>query len=1026
MRLARLFFSLSLSAVLTAGTAAGFAQSVDTAGLEVDVHDPSGALVGGSTLTLTNETTHDIRVGVSDSHGVFRFTALKPGGYTLTVERSGFATRKQTGITLAVGQGSTLNVGLTMANSDTVVQVDSDVSAIDPDRTSIGETISQVEIDNLPSDGRNFLDFAVTVPGVTDTQTTGQNSGFSVNGQRSRSNSIMIDGVENNGALNGNVRQTLSQDAIAQFQVLTEQMPAEFGGAGGGFVNVVTRGGTDNFHGTAYYFNRDNMFTTPNYFTSADPGTYSRNDVGATLGGPLKQNRTYFFGAAEYIGLNTSNRSNFCHLGTSGCTSTTYDTINTALATGFFINSPVKGLDFDRYIPKSSAQGLYSLRVDHRINDRNTIIARVLYVQYIQANSTNAGYYYDLSTATGTYTRTQNYFTEWTHIFTPRLINEAHFMVAPQRMKQLPNTYGPGADIAGSVYVGPTTDFPVTLNEDHYEADDALSYTIGKHLFKAGVQLNYIRANSNYQGGFSGFWNFYTSGNFASGIPYRYAQNFGTSDISLPDTQLGMYLEDSWKVSRRLTANLGVRYDIDFQPQGYNLDQSNPIQSGLSTGMNRDFNNVAPRVGLAYSLDSKGKTVLRAGYGMFYDKNLLILARNTLQSKKSLIYNYYNSSTATLDALWKSGSYAASANYPTGTGIAPTIQVAYPGLKIPMIHQFDIGIDRAITNKLILSVTGVHVQGQNLLKVSNANLNAPVILTPQNQGSFGFNPTYIPYVPGNTCLSPSSSNNGNTGRATYQPCPQQYNRPIYLDETDTATGDLIHKARINDAFNDITITGPWGHSNYSGLRVTLQQKSWHGLSYRVGYVYSKALDDAPDFLNGAYPNNPFDPRAEKSVSNEDVRHRFTSAVVWKIPYLTFRRHHNDWTRQIFGNWTVSGTYIANSGTPRNITVGSDMNYDGNTSTDRPFINGVMLGRNAGLPSMIASLNLRGQKEIRFRHGMRLSASAEVFNALNRVNFTGYDVTTGVYVYNTIPALNANSATSAASGRTVQLGGRFQF
>lgn len=1019
MRLARLFLPLSLSAVLIAGTATAFAQSVDTAGLEVDVHDPHGAMVGGSTLTLVNDTTHEVRVGVSDPHGIFRFTALKPGGYTLTVERSGFATRKQTGITLAVGQGSTLNVGLTIANSDTVVQVDADVSTIDPDRTTIGETISQVEIDNLPSDGRNFLDFAVTVPGVTDTQTTGQNSGFSVNGQRSRSNSIMIDGVENNGAINGNVRQTLSQDAIAQFQVLTEQMPAEFGGAGGGFVNVVTRSGTDNYHGTAYYFNRSSMFASPNYFLTDDPGTYSRNDLGATVGGPLKQNRTYFFGAAEYIGLNTSNYSHFCHQGVGGCTNTTYNTVNSVLASGAFINSPVKGLDFDHFIPKSSAQGLYSLRVDHRINDRNTIIARVLYVQYIQANSTNAGYYYDLSTATGTYTRTQNYFTEWTHIFTPRLINEAHFMVAPQRMKQIPNSFGPGADIAGAVFVGPTTDFPVTLNEDHYEADDAVSYTLGKHLFKAGVQLNYIHANSNYQGGFSGYWNFYTAGNMNLGIPYRYAQNFGVTDIKLPDTQLGMYLEDSWKVARRLTLNLGVRYDIDFQPQGYNRDQSNPIESGLSTGMNRDFNNIAPRIGLAYSLDGKGKTVLRAGYGMFYDKNLLILARNTLQSKKTLVYSYYNSSLATLEALWKTGSYAPSTQYPSDATLPPTIQVAYPGLKIPMIHQFDLGIDRAITNKLILSITGVHVQGQNLLKVSNANLNAPVILTPQNQGSFGFNPVYDPTV--TSCLSPSSSQS----RSTAQPCPQQYNRPIYLDETDAA-GDIIHKARINDAYNDITITGPWGHSNYSGLRVTLQQKSWHGLNYRVGYVYSKALDDAPDFLNGAYPNNPYDPRAEKSVSNEDTRHRFTSAVVYKIPYLVFRRRENSWTRQIFGNWTVSGTYIANSGTPGNITVGSDMNYDGSTSTDRPFVNGVMIGRNAGKALRIATLNLRGQKEIRFKHGMRLSASAEIFNAMNRANFGSYSVTTGVYAVSALPQLTATSATSAASGRTVQLGGRFQF
>jgi hypothetical protein len=988
------------------------AQSVDTAGLEVDVRDPSGAHLPGATLTLTQTQTHDKRVGVSDSHGRYRFVELPVGSYDLLVEKDGFSALHQTGVTLSVGQAAVLSADLKVSDTSATVQVNADVSTIDPDKTTIGQTISTEEIDNLPSDGRNFLDFAVTVPNVTITQTSGQNSGFSVNGQRSRSNSIMIDGVENNGALNGNVRQTLSQDAIAQFQVLTEQAPAEFGGAGGGFINVVTRAGTDRFHGSLYYFMRNNFLNTPNYFANVVPNTYSRNDVGMSLGGPIKPNRTYFYGALEYIGFNTSVFSNFCHANAPGCTSTTYDTVNNTLATGALIGSPVRGLDFDQYIPRNYAQTLSSLRVDHRISDRDTLIARVLYVQYIQAQSTNAGSIYDISTATGTYTHTQNYFTEWTHIFSPKLLNEAHFMVAPQRLKQLPHTYGVGADIAGTVYVGPTGDFPVTLDEDHYEADDALSYTRGAHLLKGGVQINYIRAHSNFDTDFNGYWNFYSGSNFASGIPYRFTQNFGNPDIHLPDLILGAYLEDSWKVFSRLTVNAGVRYDLDLQPQGFNQNAGDPVQANLSQGMNRDYNNFAPRLALAYSLDSKGKTILRAGYGMFYDKNLLILARNTLQTKNTLIYNYNNSSTAALQALWKTGPYPRSTAYPS-IGIAPTVARAWPYQVLPLTHQMDLGIDRAITSKLVFSVTGLHVAGEKLLKVTNSNLAAPIIMTTANQQNFG----YAAYNPnGAACTSVNSS----IARSSCQPPYQMLGRPMYLNYTDPTTG-AVRSPRLDSHLNDITLTGNWGHSNYNALRVSLVQAAWHGLTARAGFTWSRAEDDSPDFLNGNYPDNPYNPAAERSLSNEDIRNRFTGTLVYRVPFALSGRKH-DWVRQVLGNWIFSGFMNESSGAPENITVGSDINFD-DGSLDRPFINGAIVGRNTFRGERNSSVQVRGQKEIHLMRGTRFVFSAEAFNVFSHLNITDHLTTWGT---NQAPGSTFGNRVSASDSRTMQLGFRYIF
>ncbi|MFC6645604.1 TonB-dependent receptor domain-containing protein [Granulicella cerasi] len=1024
MRLARWFLSLSLLVALFIGVSAR-AQSVDTAGLEVDVRDPSGAKVEGATLTLTNTATHDVRVGVSGKAGVFRFVALQPGGYELLVEHAGFAQTRQTGITLSVGQASTANIALTVASSDAVVQVNADVSQIDPDRTTIGQTISQEEIDNLPSDGRNFLDFAITVPEVTTTQTTGQNSGFSVNGQRSRSNSIMIDGVENNGQLNGNVRQTLSQDAIAQFQVLTEQFPAEFGGAGGGFINVVTRAGTDKFHGTAYYFTRQQFLNSSNAFSNTNPSIYSRNDLGLSVGGPIKSNRTYFFGALEYVGLNTSKYS---YIGSYA------SAVDGTLAAGKLIGSPVRGVDTDGYIPQSSAQTLASMRIDHRISDRDTLIGRVLYVQYLQANSTNTGGYYDLSAATSTYTHTQNYFAEWTHIFSPTLLNELHAMVAPQRLKQLPHVYGTGAAIGGVVNIGATSDFPVTLDEDHYEIDDALSKTLGRHLFKAGVQVNYIRARSYFPTNFVGYWSFYTTGNFALAAPqpYRYVQSFGNPDIHLPDTLIGGYIEDSWKATSRLTLNLGVRYDLDLQPQGFNQNANDPIQASLSHGMARDYNNFAPRVALSYAIDKKGKTVLRAGYGMFYDKNLLILARNTLQTKQQLVMTLNNSGTTTAAAntalinAFATGPYTNTASFPTtgfGAGFAPSISRSFPGTVLPIIHQMDLGIDRALTSKLVLSITGIHVEGEKLLKAANSNLAPPVILTSANQ-------TYFGYAVSN---GTTTCNGVNSSSGKSQPCYQQLNRAFYGDMRDPTTNALIRAGRLDPHYYDISITGPWGHSNYNGLRIGLQQNAWHGLTVRAGYVWARAEDDAPDFLNGALPDNPYNPKAEKSLSNEDVRNRFTGSMVYRIPYHTNRRHFT-WTKAILGDWIMSGTYITGSGTPQNITVGSDMNNDGSTSTDRPFINGVIVGRNAFRGARQSSASARGQKEIRFPRGQRLTFSAEAFNLFNHYNITDFDTSWGTGQNPTArtptstgkPGSYYGEADAASGSRVMQLGIRYKF
>jgi hypothetical protein len=287
---------------------------------------------------------------------------------------------------------------------------------------------------------------------------------------------------------------------------------------------------------------------------------------------------------------------------------------------------------------------------------------------------------------------------------------------------------------------------------------------------------------------------------------------------------------------------------------------------------------------------------------------------------------------------------------------------------------------------MVFSATFVHVTGEKLLKEANSNLGPPVILTAANQQSLGF------AAPGGT---------------TNQPVFQQFNRPYF------ANGN-----RINPSFNDINITGPWGHSNYNGLRAVLTQQAQHGLTFRFAWVWSRAEDDAADFLNGNFANNPYDPHAERSLSDEDVRNRLTAALVYRVPF----GGNKNLLHAVFGDWVLSGTMTGGSGSPENITVGTDVNND-DADSDRPFINGVITGRNSFRGGRQSTVNLRGQKEIRLPRGERLSLSAETFNTFSHENNTRYDTVWGTAA---TPNTGYGEPTAAGGSRVFQLGARYSF
>jgi hypothetical protein len=987
-------FSMRLPALLilfclfSAGPAARMlhAQSADTAGLEVDVTDASGALVPGAKLVLINHATQVTRDGVTGKDGRYRFADIPIGDYTLTIDKEGFNQEVESGISLSVAQDAKLPVALQVLNSQEAVTVTADTAVVDTNRTTTGETISTNEIENLPSNGRNFSDFALTVPGVTPQATSGQGSGISVNGQRGRSNNIMIDGVENNGDLNGTVRQTLSQDAIAQFQVMTNQFLPEYGNAGGGLINVVTKTGTSNFHGDLFYFGRRTSLNAHPYcFIASCPNPFFvQNDFGATLGGPIGNDKTVFFAAVEYQGLNTNLVTTISPATIAG--------INAILAVRPLVGGGVKSVSSSNTVPITNTSTLASLRVDHTFSARDTFTLRLLYGHYDHNNPTldrSDGSLSDVSNYGFDTLQAYNATAIYTHVFSPNMLNELHAQASPQHLIQVPNDpTGPAvfignngtSTIAGTpIEFGRNTDFPTLLNENHYEVTDAISWSHGKHLIKFGVDVDSVRANSSFPTDFAGVFDFTCvySPNPGPGMPvaptgvstcvdsleagasYEYTQGFGQPKIFLPDWLTSGYIEDSWKILPRLTLNYGLRYDVDLQPQGYNNNLSDPIEAPLPKGIPRDFNNFAPRAGLAWTLDKSGKTVIRAGFGIFYDKIFLLVARNTLLARNTL--NETTVAAATQQFL--TGPFAQSSTYPSGQSVtAPSINTITSIMPIPYAQQADLYVDRDLGDRWSLELGYVTVQGAKMLKSSDVNLGPPIILTPANAAT--------------VCAC--------------TPSFQQTGRPYY------GASD-----RLNPSFNLIEEVGSWGHSRYNAFQGTIGRQVSNGLTLRSSWIWSKELDDASDFTQAQQADNPYNPHAERSLGDEDQRNRFVGAAVYRFPYTYGSGHRASALQWVFGDWVGSSIATVFSGSPYDITVGSDVNADGNSGSDRPYI-GTLNGLNGGY--IVKRNDLRGprqqnvsfrlQKRVPLGEGRRLEFTVESFNTFNHANFNAMSTTWG--------------------------------
>jgi hypothetical protein len=736
--------SLSIFALLF--TAICFGQGgVATGDLHVIVKDPVGNLVTNATVTAKDLEKGLVRTANGDGEGGYSIRLLPPGIYSVTIDATGFGGILNSGVAITVGGLVELPITLSVATGKEVVEVSSQAELVETSRSSTTDTIGQRRIDNLPINGRNYINFTLTDSQVVrdNAPNTGAapTSGLNMSGQRARSNLVNVDGADaTDNSVNG-VRSTVSQEAVQEFQIITNSYAAEYGRAAGGVVNIITRSGSNAFHGDLFGYLRNRNFQAVNPFSTVSNPAYTRVQGGLAFGGPIKKDKTFFYFAYE---ITRRHETGFSSIG-QDCTTTggqscfglsPFDasaffgaagSVNLQLTPdqiAFLANpavggtaavSPAYAAEVGQYLglvgassgmavngawpvgltggfpglggfptscttpgscfvpasyqtltsqmgnfPVFEGTSLYSLRIDHNLSNNHRLTLRGNVSPSTVTGIEVSGQ--DQPFGQNAYSRTsQQTYRDVAGVFQDtwaignNKVNEFRFQYARRGLSyfyntQIPGGADPAVNIPGFAYFGREPYSYIQRVENRYQFTDNFSWSVGRHSMKFGGDVNYLPITATFTvnyGGVYDFGSFSASSlgfvnpspgalpdfpglspvqSYGAGLPGDFVQGIGSPSDSFKNIPIGVFWQDSWRVSPKITLNYGVRYDVEIppkfkEPQGLALPAYNLL--GLQKGIQTDKNNFQPRIGVAWDPAGNGKTVVRASYGLFYDHPLL-------------------------------------------------------------------------------------------------------------------------------------------------------------------------------------------------------------------------------------------------------------------------------------------------------------------------------------------------------------------------------------------------------------------
>lgn len=698
-------------------------QTINNASLSGRVTDPSGSVVQHAGVRVVQTATGLAHTAETDNEGRFRFPYLAIGPYQITIRQPGFAETTRS-VVLTVGADFHLPITLSVAGAETTINVNSTSPSLELNRSQIAQTISTNEVQNLSLLGRNFLDLALLVPGVSPTNTASTQlfaetsavpgQGISVSSQRNFSNSFIVDGVSANDDAAGLTGTFYGVDVVREFQVVTSGGQAEFGRALGGYINIVTRSGTNSLHGNAYGFLRNQRLNANNALSQTRlPLTQAQ--YGASIGGPILHDRTFYYGNFERRQLNQDG------------------IITIAPANVALINARLQSIGYQGSLIDT---GLYPnpvrtnnafVRLDHRISSRDEFSVRYNLYQVDSQNSRGVGGLSATSAAAALHDTDHTITASNILALSSKTVNETRGQYTHSDLKAPPNDpTGPAVSISGVAAFGTLSASPVARRNNLYELVDNLSHQAGPHALRAGADFLYNNLTITFPQSNRGSYSFSSLSTFLGGTYNNsgFTQSFGNPVVPQTNPNIGFYIQDEWKLSPAFTLNAGVRYDLQF------------LKS-----VETDTSNISPRFGFAWSPFGNSSTVLRGSFGLFYDRIPLRALSNALQSSG----NTTGITPATFVTVSLSPTQAGAPAFPKilstlPSGVLVNFTTMDPRMQNAYSEQSSLEAEQQLSTQTTLGISYQHLRGLHL--IASVNQNTPTCTATGTNNGCRPNPQY--------------------------------------------------------------------------------------------------------------------------------------------------------------------------------------------------------------------------------------------------------------------------------------------
>ena len=955
------------------------AQLGNEGSIEGIVTDPSGAVIPGVMLCVKNPNTSDTFNTSTNELGLFRFPVLPVGSYELVAEHPGFASLIQKIVVVNIGAEVNLTLILRLAVGKETVVVRGEAPLLESTRSQMSSTVDARLVSSLPLNGRTFLGFVFLTPGVTPGVTpAARGVSLSFGGQRGMY-SLLLDGADNSntffggsplGGLPGSDSYQLSQEAVQEFQVNTNAYSAELGRAGSGVISVITKSGTNEFHGSLFWYFRDKALNATGLIqkTIGDPKEALHvHQFGGAVGGPIRRSKLFFF--ANYDGQRRKELNlTFLNL-PSG-----FNLSSDPIVAGF----QQRALDY--LTPRAASwvrgfdQDVYLAKIDWHITSTHRFSGRWNRHVFAGPNLEQSGVQHSLEHTGDSEINSDVFAVSLTSTPSNRMANVARFSHLRSNEPGRSNSPNPEANIfeGGQLVlsVGRAILSPRENAIRRGEWSDTLSLSHGRHAVKVGANVLVDRITFFTAVNFSGsyrFNNLESFGRSLAGTPApltgeRYVQAFsgdGTPGIKThPNVvEFAGFAQDEWRARPSLTFNLGLRYDIQILAKARVKNPSSALAAaGLDTSfVPQDNNNFAPRLGFAWTPLHSKSVVVRGGYGLFYARTTAGLAARA-HFLNGLTVQTRTFAGATPSAALIPAYPNTFCGAPDPSGVPPTCPAPTAGTDIimpfdpnytqPVVQQGSFGVEYQFQKDAALSVSYLAARGAHLQRYRDVNLGTPAT------------PTTIGIATTSTVMS-----------FTRFTLP----RPIA-------------------GFDRVLLFESNANSIYHGLAIQLNKRFSREFQLLATYTFSKVIDDLPDTAPLNVPqgdsrllSDGSNPRIDRAPSVSDQRHRFVLSGVWQLNYANGLRPA---PKAILGGWELSGILTAQSGLPYSGLVNFDLNNDGNSATDRT----PGLGRNTFYLPTTISLDPRVTRNVKLTERTRLQFIWEAFNALNHANISGVRTT----------------------------------